>query len=99
MSQIEVMPESLRDTAERLRSTNVVARRARRALAGAGPEITGSVPLSAALSDHSDAWEWCLQRLHDSLLSGSRALTDAARAYEHVEQSVVTTPTTQAQAH
>ena len=91
MSHIEVTPEYLRDAAGRLRSTHVVARRARTALAGAGPGITGSVALSAALSEHSDAWEWCLQRLHDRLVSGSRALADAALAYEAFERSVIPT--------
>ncbi len=89
MVQIEVTPESLHDAAGRLRSTHVIARRATRVLAGAGPAITGSVALSAALSEHSDAWEWCLQRLHDRLVSGSRALDGAALAYEQLERSVV----------
>lgn len=99
MTHIEVTPASLEQTADRLRATDLVARRTRRALAGAGPAVTGSVELSAALSEHAEVWGWCLERLHERLLATSRALTDAARAYEQVEQSVVTTPTTRAQAH
>lgn len=88
MSRIEVAPDALHDVARRLRATTMVARRARRSLGSAGLDVTGSVELTAALSEHARAWEWCLERLHDRLLSGSRSLTDAAVAYELVDRCV-----------
>lgn len=88
MSRIEVTPAALLDMADRLHTTNVVARRARSALSSAGPEVTGSVELTTALSEHAQAWEWCLERLSDRLLSGSRALADAARAYGRIDEAV-----------
>lgn len=88
MTSIEVTPASLEQTADRLRATDLVARRTRRALAGAGPAVTGSVELSAALSEHAEVWGWCLERLHERLLATSRALADAARAYDQVDGAV-----------
>ena len=87
MTRIEVTPASLADTAARLGTTDLAARQARRALAAADPQITGSAELSAALSEHAEAWGWCLERLQERLLAGSRALADAARAYEQVDRS------------
>jgi len=86
MTRIEVTPASLADMAARLGTTDLAARQARRALAAADPQITGSAELSAALSEHAEAWGWCLERLQERLLAGSRALADAARAYEQVER-------------
>lgn len=98
MSRIEVTPASLLDMAERLRTTTVLARRARDALAGAGPEVTGSVELSAALSEHAEVWEWCLEHVHDKLLRGSQALADAARTYGQIDGAVAAAAAA-AQAH
>ena len=89
MSRIEVTPATLGETADRLRAASMDARRVRLALAEAGPEVTGSAELSAALAQHADAWGWCLDRLNERVQAVARALEGGARAYDRVEQAVV----------
>ena len=93
MTRIEVTPAALEATAEHLRDTNVDTRRARRALADAGPAVTGSPELSAALSEHAEAWGWCLDRLRERVQAASRALATGAQAYDRVEEAVATAST------
>lgn len=99
MTRIEVTPASLAETAARLGSTHPAARQARRALSSAGPQVTGSAELAAALAEHAQVWGWCLERSQERLLAGSRALADAARAYERVEWAVAAAASAAARAH
>jgi len=89
MSRIEVTPRALSETARRLRTATVDAGRARRALAAADPAVTGSAELSAALSEHADAWGWSLDRLSDRVRAVARSLDTGAATYSQVEQAVV----------
>lgn len=88
MSRIEVAPATLAETADRLRAASLDAGRVRQALAAAGPSVTGSAELSAALSEHADAWGWSLDRLHERVQAVARALDTGARAYDRVERAV-----------
>ena len=87
-SCIEVSPDALTETADLLRAAATDARRVRRDLADAGVAITGSEELSAALSEHADAWGWSLDRLHERVQSVARTLDRAAMTYDQVEQHV-----------
>lgn len=88
MSRIEVEPTTLAETAERLRAAALDARRVCQALRDAGPDVTGSAPLAAALREHADAWGWCLDRAHERVRTAARALDGAAVAYDRVEQAI-----------
>ncbi len=88
MSRIEVLPPTLAETADRLRSAALDARRVREALSAADPATTGSAELTAALREHSESWRWCLEQAHDRVRAAARALDAAARAYEQVERAV-----------
>ena len=88
MSRIAVAPATLTETADRLRAAGLDARRVRAAFAQAGPSVTGSAELSAALADHAQAWGWCLDRMHERVRATARALEAGATAYEEVERSV-----------
>lgn len=88
MSRIEVTPATLAETADRLRAASLDAQRVRRALADAGPAVTGSVELSAALSEHAEAWGWSLDRLRERVRAAALALDTGARTYDRVEQAV-----------
>jgi len=89
MSRIEVTPVSLSETARRLRTASVDAQRARRALAAAGPSVTGSADLSAALSEHAEAWGWSLSRLAGRVRDVARSLDTGAAAYDRTEEAAV----------
>lgn len=88
MSRIQVEPASLTETADRLRAAALDARRVCQVLREAGPEVSGSAELSAALHEHADAWGWFLERTHERVRSAARALDAAARAYDRVERAV-----------
>lgn len=88
MSRIEVAPATLAETASRLRAASMDAHRVRRAMADAGPAVTGSRDLSAALAEHATAWGWALDRLHERVQAVARSLDTGARAYDQVEQTV-----------
>jgi len=89
MSRIEVTPAALSQTARQLRSATVGAHRARRALADAGPSVTGSADLSAALSEHAEAWGWSLDRLSERVRDVARSLDAGSAAYDRLEGTVV----------
>jgi hypothetical protein len=88
MSRIAVAPPTLHETADRLRSAAIDARRVCEALSAAGPATTGSAELTAALREHAEAWRWCLEQAHDRARAAARALDTAARAYDRVECAV-----------
>jgi hypothetical protein len=88
MSRIDVEPSTLAETADRLRTAALDARRVCRALREAGPDVTGSAPLTAALREHADAWGWCLDAAHERVRTAARALHGAAAAYDRVERAI-----------
>lgn len=88
MSRIEVAPTTLSQTADRLRAASLDARRVQRALQEAGPAVTGSAELTAALHQHAEAWGWSLDRAHERVRGAARAMDTAAVAYEQVERAV-----------
>lgn len=88
MSRIEVEPTTLAETADRLRAAALDARRVCQALRGAGPEVTGSASLTAALREHADAWGFCLDEIHQRVRTAARTLHGAAAAYDRVERAI-----------
>jgi hypothetical protein len=87
-SRIEVDPGELAETAHRLRCAAIEVRRVRERLAAAGPAVTGSSGLSAALREHADAWGWSLERMKERAEGAAAALDAAAEAYRRVERSI-----------
>lgn len=93
MREIEVRTETLAETADRLRSATVEARRLRMAMRDADLAVTGSAEVSAALSQHTEEWDYSLGRLHERLRSLARALDTSARTYNAVERAITAAST------
>jgi chromosome segregation ATPase len=93
MPEIDVRTETLAETADRLRSATVEARRLRLAIQDADVTVTGSTEVSAALSQHTEEWDHSLDRLHARLRSLARALDTSARTYNSVERALTTAST------